>query len=271
MFQILKPIDLHGECLLAQAIDQEFWKSAIARERIMIEEDKAERLKDRGSAETLSRMLQLGLFEEDSEEEDPLSASVRAEAGGLVIPHHRGLFREVIGEQLGQLGQHGMIQERLMGIRMDIERLLQEGVVAGMRDPLLDLDEPFGFGGVFAGHEPRRLEQERARVNQANARRAVGEQVSTWDSALYRLPEAPQHENASSIMQQMIELNQVVVEEVEPEALVPPSGSAEDDMQSSSELSVSQPRQPVPVPVDGHPEQSPALNAANPAQPGGGQ
>ena len=61
-----------------------------------------------------------------------------------------------------------------------------------MREPLFDLDEPFGVGGVFAAHQPRRLEQEWARVNEANARRDVRELASTWESTLYRLPEASQ-------------------------------------------------------------------------------
>jgi hypothetical protein len=249
VFQIVKPLDLHGECLLAQAIDQEFWRSALTRESIMVEEDRAERKKQADSAATLAQLLQLGLFEEESDEDDPASAGARAflsaeaapfHPGGFsqVVPH-RGLFREVLGEQLGQ---HAMIQERLMGIRMDIERLLQDGVVAGMREPLFDLDEPFGFGGVFGAHPPRRLEQERARVNEANARRDVRELAATWESALFRVPEASQQENAQSIAQQMIDGGQVLVEEVEP--LVPPSGSAEDEVRSSSEAS--QPRPPNP-------------------------
>lgn len=97
----------------------------------MVEEDRAERKKRADSAATLAQLLELGLFEEESDEDDPVNSGSRAflsvesapfQPGGFaqVIPH-RGLFREVLGEQLGQ---HGMIQERLMGIRMDIERLL---------------------------------------------------------------------------------------------------------------------------------------------------
>ena len=48
-----------------------------------------------------------------------------------------------------------MIQDRLLGIRMDIERLLQEGAAAGLRDPILDhLEDPFGLGGLFGGGGP---------------------------------------------------------------------------------------------------------------------
>jgi len=206
----------------------------------MVEEDKAERKKREESAETLAQLLNQGLFEDESDDDDSQNGGARVGEGGALVIPHRGLFREVIGEQLGQ---HGMIQERLMGIRMDIERLLQEGVVAGMRDPLLDLDEPFGFGGVLgAPHHPRRLEQERARVNQANARRDVRELAATWESALFRAPEASQQETASSIAQRMIDSGQVVIEEVEP--IVPPSGSPNNNRErSSSEVSMSRPQE----------------------------
>ena len=48
-----------------------------------------------------------------------------------------------------------------MGIREDIERLIQEGAGLGMdRNPFADLDEQMG---IFGG--PRRRDQERERVN----------------------------------------------------------------------------------------------------------
>ena len=80
----------------------------------------------------------------------------------------------------------------------------------------------------------------------------------------------------------MLDSGQVLVEEVEP--LVPASGSAEDEVRSSSE--VSQPRPPVPLSLserrDSQPgpdrnaaaeesKQSPAHCVEHPAQPGGGQ
>lgn len=74
----------------------------------------------------------------------------------------------------GRLGDpHGLIQGRLMDIRMDIERLLHEGVAAGIRDPILEMDYPLGFGGIFGGggpgYPPRQFhplpQRERDRVN----------------------------------------------------------------------------------------------------------
>jgi hypothetical protein len=43
---------------------------------------------------------------------------------------------------------------------MDIERLLQVGMGGGLRDPILDGDDPMGFGSIFGfppGHQPREL------------------------------------------------------------------------------------------------------------------
>ena len=43
IFQILKPIDLQGQCAIAQQIDKEFWKGAISRDARRIEEERKER------------------------------------------------------------------------------------------------------------------------------------------------------------------------------------------------------------------------------------
>ena len=80
---------------------------------------------------TQKQLIANGIWDEESDEEDvPVP---RIEIGG-------GRFlREVIGEQFGQPGED-RIHERLMEIRGDIHRLINEGF---MGDPLLDFDNPF--------------------------------------------------------------------------------------------------------------------------------
>lgn len=51
---------------------------------------------------------------------------------------------------------------------MDIERLLQEGMAAGIRDPILDMEDPFGLAGIFGAGGlggPRQWQRDRERVN----------------------------------------------------------------------------------------------------------
>lgn len=153
-------------------------------------------------------------------------------SGGPAPPHPPGgLFREILAGGRGD--PHSAIQDRLLGIRMDIERLLQEGAAAGLRDPILDhLEDPFGLGGIFgggpAGYPPRHLQRDRERVNQANARRDAREQAVNWDTALFRVPEATAQDHAQSMIQTMINDERVVIDEYEP-----PVVAAEEDAKSS--------------------------------------
>jgi hypothetical protein len=87
----------------------------------------------------------------DSDEEDQIGPSRLNLVEGPPVP--RGLFRE-----LGERGEPELA--RLMDMGMDIERLLQVGMGGGLRDPILDGDDPMGFGSIFGfppGHQPREL------------------------------------------------------------------------------------------------------------------
>jgi len=141
-------------------------KGVISREKRRIEDEKAERQerlerKKNGQALLQSELeieqeLELGPYGDDSEEEDSIAAAGHGDGAGQPLPSHGGLFREILAP--GGRDPHGMIQDRLQDIRMDIERLLQEGMAAGLRDPILDMEDPFGLGGIFAGgpgHPPR--------------------------------------------------------------------------------------------------------------------
>jgi hypothetical protein len=69
-------------------------------------------------------------------------------------PVPRGLFRE-----LGERGEPELA--RLMDMGMDIERLLQVGMGGGgggLHVPMLDGEDPMGFGSIFgfpSSHQPR--------------------------------------------------------------------------------------------------------------------
>ena len=88
-------------------------------------------------------MLQLGWYGDDSDEEDSFGAAVQGNGGSGPLHPSTGLFQEILAGGAARAGPASMIQDRLLGIRMDIERLLQEGAAAGLRDPILDhLEDP---------------------------------------------------------------------------------------------------------------------------------
>lgn len=69
MFQIIKPIDIHGQCLVAQQIDQEFLKGVKQREEHVIEQEKKDKKKAVDSGQINQRPYQV--LEDDSDEEEP--------------------------------------------------------------------------------------------------------------------------------------------------------------------------------------------------------
>ena len=235
IFQILKPIDLQGQCALAQAIDQEFIDGAINRESIRLDDEKEERQERlerirKGKDvlpedQEMEQLLQLGQYGEDSDDEDPIAAAAQGAGGPVAL--HRG-------------DPHGLIQDRLLGrLSMDLERLLQAGAgLQQLRDPILDhLEDPFGFGGIFGGpgYAPRQLQRGRDGANQANARRDARDQAVNWDTSLFRAPEATAQDHAQSMIQAMINDEQVVIEEIEP----PGAAAVGDEDAKSSEMSPS--------------------------------
>lgn len=136
--------------------------------------DKKERLERVKKGEALQpeeleavRLLREGNYDNDSDDEGGLLARGPGAApmSANAQPFMPRIFRELHGEGRGEPGL-----ARLMDMGMDIERLLQAGMGAGMRD--LDIDDPLGLGSIFGvppGHPPRELQRERERVNQANA------------------------------------------------------------------------------------------------------
>jgi len=168
--------------------------------------------KDGGGAEEPS------LFNDDSDEElDPAILQGLAGGGdqGYLQSHGvGGLLRDMPPAYVGGADPNALIQDRLMGIRMDIERLLFDGLGGGgggmpgfMRDPfdhdgfgyngLFGGGGGLGLGGPFGGHgppgggfPPRQHQRDRERVNQANAQRDVREQAVNWAASLFRAPES---------------------------------------------------------------------------------
>ena len=107
-----------------------------------------------------------------------------------------------------------------MGIRMNIERLLQEGMAAGLRDPILDADHPFNIDlGFFPpGQNQRNWQRDRERVNQANAQRDIRDQSINWEQTLFRGQQDT--DNLNDWISQRINQDQIIIEEqpAEPEA-----------------------------------------------------
>ena len=122
----MKPIDLQGQCAIAQAIDQEFLKGVSTRENKRIEGERAERQerlerKKNGQALLQSELeieqeLERGPYGDDSEGEDSGAAIGHGDGAGGPLLAPSGLFRD---GPLGGGGRdpHGMIQDRLMDIR----------------------------------------------------------------------------------------------------------------------------------------------------------
>jgi len=115
-------------------------------------------------------VLQLGWYGDDSDEEDAFGAALQGSGGPGALHPPAGLFQEILAGGAGRGGPASMIQDRLLGIRMDIERLLQEGAAAGLRDPILDQrEDPFGLGGLFGGggpgYPPRHIQRDRERAD----------------------------------------------------------------------------------------------------------
>jgi hypothetical protein len=104
-----------------------------------------------------------GLYEMDSDDDSgPNLESIVAREERYGFPPLPERLRDgLFGGLLGGRGEDREIEDRLMGIRMDIERLMQEGVGLD-RNPFADLDDPMAIFGA----PPRHVrDRERERVN----------------------------------------------------------------------------------------------------------
>lgn len=148
IFQILKPLSLGSLCTIAQQIEHQFLQAQSKREQRRIEWEK----EAEGEAEP-------ALYNDDSDEEFDASA-LHGLGGGepAFMPPVGGLLRDMWPDGADP---NELLQDRLMGIRMDIERLLFQDIGGGfnggmpgfLRDPFEQ--DGFGYnGGLFGGGGP---------------------------------------------------------------------------------------------------------------------
>ena len=81
IFQILKPIDLHGCCQLAETLENEFWRSNNNRIKYQIEEDRKDRKANQISEADKLTLIESGLVDDDSDDEIIEQVLVRRQNG----------------------------------------------------------------------------------------------------------------------------------------------------------------------------------------------
>ena len=152
IFQILKPLSLGSLCTIAQQIEHQFLQSQTKREQKRIEWEKDSIHGD----ENADKNADPPLYTDDSDED------FDAAANGLGGGGHEPGF-PMVGGLLGDIWRdrgadhNDALQDRLMGIRMDIERLIFQDIGGGFNHGGMDyLRDPFELefvynGGVFGG------------------------------------------------------------------------------------------------------------------------